>query len=100
LQYARVGEDVNRQVAGDARLSESVMMVNYVRETDEEMRQRSNRTYRRTVASLSPQLRRRYGYVPTASEELEEQLQAAYAAKDWQLVAELAARLEEQRKSE
>lgn len=35
------------------------------------------------------------GYVPSVSEELEEQLQAVYAAKGWQLVAELAARLEE-----
>jgi hypothetical protein len=95
-----MGEDLNRQVAGDARLSESVMMANYVRETDEEMRQRSNRTYRRIVASLPPQVRRRYGYVPSPTEELEEQLQAAYAAKDWQLVAQLAARLEDQRKTE
>jgi integrase len=98
LQYARVGEDVNRQVAKDARLSESVMMANYVRETDEEMRQRSNRTYRRLLASLSPAVRRRYGYEPSPTEELEEQLQAAHAAKDWRLVAELAAKLESHRK--
>ena len=39
------------------------MMANYVRETDEEMRQRSNRTHHRIVASLSPKVRRRYGYV-------------------------------------
>lgn len=97
LQYARVGEDVNRQVAKDARLSESVMMANYVRATDEEMRQRSNRTYRRLLASLSPAVRRRYGYEPSPTEELEKQLQAAHAAKDWWLVAELAAKLESHR---
>lgn len=100
LQYARVGEDVNRQVAKDARLSESVMMANYVRETDEEMRQRSNRTYRRLLASLSPAVRRRYGYVPSPTEELEEQLQAAHATKNWQLVGELAAKLESHHKSD
>jgi hypothetical protein len=70
LQYARVGEDVNRQVAGDARRSESAMMVSYVRETDEEMWQRSNRTYRRLLASLSAEVRRRYGYLPSPTEEL------------------------------
>jgi integrase len=44
LQHARRGEDINRQVAADARVSESVMMTNYVEETAEELRQRSNRT--------------------------------------------------------
>jgi integrase len=99
LQYARDGEDLNRQVASDARLSESVMMTNYVRETDKQMRERSNRTYHRIVASLSPAVRRRYGYVPSPTEELEEQLQAAHATKNWRLVAELAAKLEGHRKS-
>jgi len=93
LQHARAGEDVNRQVAGDARLSESVMMTNYVRETDAEMRQRSNRTFQRILASLSPKVRRRYGYSPSPTAELEEKLQAAIAAKDWERVAELAAKL-------
>ncbi|MCY2987825.1 MAG: hypothetical protein NTY19_08185 [Planctomycetota bacterium] len=97
LQYARDGEDLNREVASDARLSESVMMTNYVRETDKQMRQRSNRTYHRIEASLSLALRRRYGYVPSPAEELEEQLQVAQAAKTWRLVAELAAKLESHR---
>jgi hypothetical protein len=48
---------INRQVAADTRVSESVMMTNYVQETDEEMRQRSNRTYRRiSVAMYDGQL--------------------------------------------
>ncbi|OAI41509.1 hypothetical protein AYO40_00300 [Planctomycetaceae bacterium SCGC AG-212-D15] len=54
LQHARRGEDINRQVAADARVGESVLMTNYVKETDEEMRQRSNRTFNRIMASLSP----------------------------------------------
>ena len=62
------------------------------------MRQRSNRTCRRLLASLSPAVRRRYGYVPSPTEELEEQLQAAYATKNWELVGELAAKLESHRK--
>lgn len=76
----------------------SATKTNYVRETDKQMRQRSNRTYHRIGTSLSPVVRRRYGYVPSPTEELEEQLQAADAAKDWQLVAELAAKLDQHRK--
>jgi hypothetical protein len=38
LQYARSGEDVNRIVANDARITEGVMMRSYARETDEELR--------------------------------------------------------------
>ena len=52
LQLARRGEDVNRAVAQDARLSEEVMMTNYVMELDEEFRQRSNRTYHRILAAI------------------------------------------------
>ena len=63
LQYARSGEDVNRQVARDARVSESVLMTNYVKETDEQIRQMSNRTFYRILASLPPEVARRYGHV-------------------------------------
>lgn len=38
LRYGRRGEDINRQVASDARVSEST---NYVKETDEELRQKA-----------------------------------------------------------
>ena len=53
LQYARQGEDLNRQVAADARVSETVMMTSYVQVNDEELRQASNRTYSRILASIS-----------------------------------------------
>jgi hypothetical protein len=97
LQHARNGEDLNLQVAQDAQVGVSVMMTHYVEEMDEQMRQRSNRTYQRIVASLSPEVRRRYGYVPSPTAELESLLQAAYAARDWEKVAELAAKLEQLR---
>ena len=58
LQHARAGEDTNRRVAEDARLNESVMMAHYVTERDEELRQASNRTYRRILASLSTEVAR------------------------------------------
>ena len=52
---------IARQIASDLRVSESVLMPNYVKETDDEMRQRSNRTYRRNLASLSSEVATRYG---------------------------------------
>lgn len=44
LQYARAGEDVNRQVAADAKLGEAVMMTHYVQASDDQMRHASNRS--------------------------------------------------------
>ena len=84
LQHARRGEDIARQIASDLRVSESVLMTNYVKETDEEMRQRSNRTYRRILASLSSEVATRYGHVQDARSEMESQLRAAIDAQDWE----------------
>jgi hypothetical protein len=93
LQYARSGEDINRQVAQDARVSETVLMTNYVKETDEQLRAKSNRTYERILASLSPEVAHRYGHVEPKADQLEQQIQVAVAAKDWTLAARLTARL-------
>lgn len=93
LQYARRGEDINRQVASDARVSESVLMTNYVKETDEELRQKSNRTYQRILASLAPEVAQRYSYVESRTSELEERLETAVAAKNWDLAQAISARL-------
>ena len=94
LQHARSGEDLNRQVARDARLSESVMMAHYVTERDEEMRQASNRTYHRILLSLSLEVATRYAYQPDdEAAELERRLAMATAAKDWETVAKLATEL-------
>jgi hypothetical protein len=89
-----------KAVAEDAQVGVSVMMTHYVEEMDEQMRQRSNRTYQRIVASLSPEVRRRYGYAASPTAELEGLIQAAYSARDWQKVAELAAKLEQRRGDE
>jgi hypothetical protein len=93
LQLARRGEDVNRVVAQDARLSEGVMMTNYVMELDEEFRQRSNRTYHRILAAIPLEVANRYGYSPTDRDRLEEQVRAAVGAKDWDKAAELSQHL-------
>jgi hypothetical protein len=96
LQYALRGEDVARQVANDARVSESVLMTNYAKETDVEAHQRSNRTYRRILASLPPEVAIRYGYVHDAQSEMENQLRAAIDAKDWGRASELTAKLRQE----
>lgn len=93
LQYARSGEDLNRQVAHDARVSESVLMTHYVKESDVQMRQRSNRTFFRILASLSPELARQYGHIESKPGLLEEKLKAAIAAKNWPLASSISAEL-------
>jgi hypothetical protein len=82
-----------RPLAADAEVSESVLMTSYVRETDEEMRQVSNRTFHRILASLSPEGARQYGYAETPAVDLEGQFKKAAAAKDWGRVAQLSAEL-------
>jgi len=97
LQYARVGEDINKQVADDAKLNTSVMLKHYVTEREEQLRQASNRTYHRIVAALPPEVARRYGYVPENGKGyLQVALEAATQAQDWPLVAQLAADLARQ----
>jgi hypothetical protein len=93
LQYARVGEDVNRAVAADARVGEAVMMTSYVREGDEQLRQSSNRTYARIVAALPPALAIRLGHSEEKPSGEEAAVRAAVAAGDWKKVAELSAQL-------
>ena len=93
LQYARVGEDANRRVAQDARVGEGVMMTSYVKETDEELRQKSNRTFHRIHASLPPEVARRFGYVELPADPLKQQIAEAMVAGNWDLVARLGAEL-------
>jgi hypothetical protein len=68
-------------------------MTNYVKETDEEMRQRSNRTYQRILASLSPKVAAQYGHIQDARSELESRLRAAIDAKDWAQAAQISQQL-------
>ena len=96
LQYALRGDDVASQVAIDAGVSESVLMTNYAKETDVEARQRSNRTFRRILASLPPEVAIRYGFVHDARSEMENQLRAAIDAKDWGRATELVAKLRQE----
>jgi hypothetical protein len=95
LQYARRGEDVNDQVARDARLGTNVMMRNYVKLDDPERRSASNRTFYRIATSLAPATARRYGHLiaQASREHLERAIQAAVEAKDRQWVSQLSVEL-------
>ena len=100
LQHARTGEDLNDRVAKDARLNTSVMLKHYVTEREEELRQASNRTFQRILASLPPQVATRYGHLADNGEiQLEMLLRAATEAQDWPRVGELAAELARQRQA-
>ena len=70
------------------------MLRHHVDETDDEIRQASNRTYARLLAGLNPKVAERYRY--RAEEEgasLEDRLAAAVNAKAWPLVKEFLDRL-------
>jgi len=69
------------------------MMTNYVKETDEQLRRASNRTFRRLLASLPSEVAQRYGHEENRMEDLEAQLREVIAAKDWPKVADLSTRL-------
>ena len=94
LQHARRGEDLNRQVAQDAKLNVSVMLDHYVDEDADQLRHASNRTFHRILASLPIEVAVRYGHKPADDEaELEKRLLVAAATKDWTAVADLAGKL-------
>ena len=69
------------------------MMTNYVKETAEAMRQKSNRTYRRISASLPPAVAKRYGHEGANHTSLQDQLKAAVEAENWDLAQQLTAEL-------
>jgi hypothetical protein len=94
LQRARQGEDINRQVAADARLGTDVMLASYVIEGSNEHRHASNRMFRRLTHALPPHLAQRFGFEnPTGKDTLEARLQVALRIKDWANVALLSSEL-------
>ena len=93
LQHARRGEDASKRVAEDASLTESVMMASYADETDEELWNRSNRTYRRLIASLPLEVAVRYGYEEKPEDRLVERLDHARGQQDWNEVLRLTQEL-------
>ena len=93
LQFARRGEDLNKKVAEDACVSETVMMTSYVEERDEELRQASNRTFHRLLASIAPEIAHRYGHQVAEANGLERRLKSAVQQNNWSLVAEISTEL-------
>jgi len=97
LQYARRGDDANARLANDARVGKGVMLTSYVKESDEEMRHSSSRMFARIRSSLRPDVALRYGYDEPMTSPLEQQLNEAIAAQDWQLATRLTAQLAQQK---
>jgi predicted component of type VI protein secretion system len=58
--------------------------------TDVQMRQASNRTFQRILASLSPAVALRYRHVEPQKSELEKRLDEARATQNWELVTQLS----------
>ena len=96
LQYARVGEDAARSLAKDAGVSEPVMMTHYVKEEDPQFRAASNAMFERLCLSMTPEVARAFGHVPTATAGLEQRMQEAIRSRNWPLVGQLAKKLAEQ----
>jgi hypothetical protein len=76
------------------------MMTAYVKETDDELRARSNRTYARILAGLDGEVARRYGHAGQAAAPLEQQLQSAVTGQDWERAAALSALLARRERSD
>ena len=83
LQFTRRGDDRNALVAADARVSATVMLRHYVDEEEEELRQKSNRTFARIVAGLPLEVAARYGHIASETCLLESQVRSAVEASDW-----------------
>jgi integrase len=96
LQYARVGQDANRSLAKDARVSEAVMMTSYVKEEDLQLRAASNAMYERLCLSMTPEITRAFGHEHSATAILEQRLRDAIGMRNWPLVVEIAKKLAKQ----
>jgi integrase len=91
LQLAWDGDEARRQALADAKVSEKVLRTSYIKQSDKERREESNRNYYRIASALPPAVAGRYGYLETTLAQLEGKLAAATAAKDWVVVAQLSA---------
>lgn len=92
LQFTHDGEEeeTSKRVASDAGVSEAVLLGHYVKP---KLWRKSNRTFRRLLASLPPAVASRYGHAEDERAQLERQLGEATEAGNWPLVAQLAERL-------
>ena len=93
LQYAVTAGHIEKSVADDASISPSVMMSNYARIADQELRHRSNRTFQRIRSSLPLEVAVRYGWKGNPGDGIVEQLDQARLRGDWEAVARLAEEL-------
>lgn len=71
-------------------MTAAVMMTSYAHETDEELRHKSNRTFRRIRNSLPVEVAVRYGYEDKPADRLIEHLDLARSQCDWAEVKRIA----------
>lgn len=83
LQFAVDGDATNRRVAADARVNVGVMTTHYTTDREQQLRDRSNRTFERISRSLPEHVLIRYGYMPQKSDPLEVALNDAVLKQDW-----------------
>lgn len=93
LQYALSAGHVEQSVADDASVSAAVLMSSYARVTDQELRNKSNRTYQRIRSSLSMEVATRYGWEGKPADGIVERLDQARLRGEWDEVARLAEEL-------
>ena len=93
LQYAVAVGHVEQSVADDASISPAVLMSNYARVSDQDLRHKSNRTFQRIRGSLPLEVAVQYGWVAKANDGILEQLDQARLRRDWGAVAKLAEEL-------
>lgn len=98
LQYAVIAGNGEQEVADDASVSPSVLMTNYARLADQELRHKSNRTFQRIRSSLSLEVAVRYGWQEKPGDGLVEKLDQARQLGDWDAVARLAEELNRMRR--
>jgi hypothetical protein len=99
LQFALDGEEdeASKKVAADAGVTEGVPLGHYAQP---KLWRKSNRTFRRIVHSLPPEVAQRYGHVEDEAAKLERQIRAASDAQNWELVAALCIQLAKKKRLE
>ena len=98
LQYAVTAGDREQEVADDASVSPSVLMNNYARLADQELRHKGNRTFQRIRSSLPLEVALRYGWLEKPGDVLIEKIDLARQRGDWDAVARLAEELNRMRR--
>lgn len=89
MQHAREGADLDTQTARNLRVSLAVFKEHYVKPSDRQLWHGSNRTFANILASLPPEVRKRYGHDEPAPDPRKAEFETAVAAGDWKTAKRL-----------